>query len=46
MTTDDIPPRLSPDAMAPFADEASVELAWRSLVGRPGRTAGDLAAAG
>lgn len=36
MTTDDLPPRLSPDEMPPFTDQASVELAWRSLIGRPG----------
>lgn len=38
MTTDDIPPRLSPDEMPPFTDQASVELAWRSLMGRLGFT--------
>ncbi|WP_207009251.1 hypothetical protein [Nocardioides aromaticivorans] len=40
MTPADIPPRLSPDEMPPFTDQASV------LFARPGgssRTAGDLA---
>lgn len=36
MTSDDIPPRLSPDEMPPFTDQASVEFAWRSLMGRLG----------
>ena len=34
--TSDIPPRLSPDEMPPFTDQASVEFAWRSLMGRLG----------
>ncbi len=36
MTTDDIPPRLSPDEMPPFTNQASVEHCWRSLMGRLG----------
>lgn len=36
MTPADIPPRLSPDEMPPFTDQASVEHCWRSLMGRLG----------
>ncbi|HWJ10685.1 MAG TPA: hypothetical protein VNS46_15005 [Nocardioides sp.] len=42
MTTDDIPPRLSPDEMPPFTDQASVERAWRSLTGSAGFSSPEL----
>lgn len=34
--TPDIPPRLSSDQMPPVVDQASLEHAWRSLMGRLG----------
>jgi hypothetical protein len=42
MTSDDIPPRLSPDEMPPLIDQASVEFAWRSLIGSAGFTSPEL----